>query len=333
MSNQLQTTVGRLRAWVSQDTVVSGLKAALGGFMEADTFVSHMLTAFQGDDKIAACSDESKFRAVHECAALGLLPTLDQVRLIPYGQEVKAMPQWQGYKVLMERHPDILEVQGVLVHVDDTCFVTNGEPSHDYDPFDSEREIKSSDDIKGGYCKISYTNGRKPKYHFTPVRQIIKARACAKTKNVWDKWFEQMALKTLYRDCYARRAVPIDPMVQDRLQKVLKHDDVQLGNDPNRPAQEAKRTTLEAQLAKQTALMTSEPEKASDAPETPPSAPLADPETYEDFRSLILSSETIADVERHKTDALNVLTAADDRADIESDADEKITELNVDTKE
>lgn len=234
MSTAVATQTPRgLAAWVQADDVRTRIADAVKDVMPPETFIAHMLTAFQGPD-VRACTDASKFTALHECAALGLLPTLNQVKLIKYGDQLKCMPQWQGYKALMERHPAILEVQAFLVHKSDQFAVTNGEVSHAYDPFDPARTIEKPSDIRGGYCKILYRDGRAPRYHFVPVAHIEKARQCAQTQNVWTKWYEQMAMKTLYRDCYARRAVPIDPLIHARLQRVTEADDVQLGNDPAR---------------------------------------------------------------------------------------------------
>lgn len=234
MSTAIQTTKPTgLSAWVANEDVRGKFAAMLGDTIPVDQFVSHMMTAFQ-DANVVRCSDISKYQAIHECAVLSLLPTLGQVSLIPYGDELKAMPQWQGYKAVMERHPLIEEVMGVLVHVDDMVSYCNGELYHEYDPLDAAREIKSAADIRGGYCRIIYTTGRPPKYHFTTVAHIVKAQGCAKTQNVWTKWYEQMAMKTLYRDCYARRAVPIDPLVGERLKQITKFDDINLGNNPDR---------------------------------------------------------------------------------------------------
>jgi len=300
---------GGLSTWVADPAVVGRLQASLGDVMPADQFVAHMLTAFQ-DPKVARCIDKSKYTAIHECAAMALLPTLDQVRLIPYvnracprcgetarkdsgpngacrcqkckvdftpSLELNAMPQWQGYKALMERHPDILEVQGVLVHVRDEVAVENGEPRHSFDPFDPEREIKSVADIRGGYCKILYRNGRPPKYHFTTARQVAKAQQCAQTQNIWNKWYEQMALKTLYRDCYARRAVPIDPLVGARLQRTLKADDLSLGNDPGRVQPVAPRVSVDDLLGK-----SQPPEPGPESPEPTEQPPQSEAPTEPD---------------------------------------------------
>jgi recombinational DNA repair protein RecT len=224
-----------LAAWVQEDETRRQIAAAVGDTLDADQFASHMLVALNRSE-FAHCTNASKAMAVLECAALGLLPTAGQVVLIPYKNQLKAMPQWQGYKALMERHPAVLEIQAYLVHETDTFNVTDGVCHHAYDPLDPKRKFDGVKDIRGGYCKIIYRDGRPPRYHFTTAEQIKKAQGCAQTQNVWKKWFEQMALKTLYRDCYARRAVPVDPLVAARIDRITAADDVVLGNDPRSTA-------------------------------------------------------------------------------------------------
>jgi recombinational DNA repair protein RecT len=246
-----------LAAWIDRPEIHARLAAAVGDVMDVDQFIAHVMVAFQ-DPKVKSCTPLSQFTALHQLAALGLLPTLGQVALVPYKDTIKCSPQWQGYKALMERHPSILEVQAVLVHKRDSFTFHNGEIIHDYDPFDAARIINATSDIKGGYCKIIYRDGRPPKYHTVTAEHIEKCRRCAETQNVWTKWPEQMMLKTVYRDCYARRAVPIDPLVNARLQAVVNADDIDLGNDPQRiacdaPQSQPQQLSKSEQLAKQLA--------------------------------------------------------------------------------
>jgi len=236
MSTDLATrpqTEGKLADWIAKPEIHSRIAAAVGDIMDADQFIAHAMVAFQ-DPKVKGCTPLSQFTALHQLAALGLLPTLGQVALVPYKDIIKCSPQWQGYKALMERNASILEVQAVIVHKSDSFTLHNGVVEHNYDPFDEKREIKGTEDVKGGYCKIVYSDGRPPKYHLVTSKHIDKCRKCAQTQDVWNKWPEQMILKTLYRDCYARRAVPMDPLVHARLQQVTELDDLNLGNDPMR---------------------------------------------------------------------------------------------------
>lgn len=244
-----------LREWVSQPEVQGQIAAALGGVMDAGQFITHMLTAFQSE-KVAACTPQSKYRALHECAAMALLPTLGQVVLIPYFNnrcplcgnagkakgaekfacdrcksqyaprlEVKCTPQWQGYKALMERNPEVREVTAMLVHVNDKFSFVDGQVQHDFDPFDIKRTFRSVADLRGGYATITYTDGRPWKRHLVSAEKIRKAQECAETQKVWTKWYHEMALKTIYRDCYARRAVPIDPLVRQRIDRAVANED------------------------------------------------------------------------------------------------------------
>jgi recombinational DNA repair protein RecT len=247
----------KLRKWASTSETRNQLQAALGGAMDVDLFMAHMMTAFQSD-KIRACTAESKFRALHECAAMALIPTLGQVVLIPYAakkcpqcgggaewakgkkgvcvchacrvefappMELKCTPQWQGYKALMERNEEIADMTAVLVHVKDSFSMVDGVPQHSFDPFDPARLFRDGKDLRGGYCKITYSDGRPVKYFFMSAAEIEKRRKCAETDNVWQKWFEQMALKSVYRGVFQRRVVTVDPLVSARLERVEAHED------------------------------------------------------------------------------------------------------------
>ncbi len=224
---------GKLSVWLNDPEVRTRLSASLGDAISEESFAAQMLIAMQ-DPKLAKCTNASKLKAIHDCATLGLLPTLQQVALIPYGDSIKAMPQWQGYKALMERHPDVLEVEAVLVHVTDQYEFRDGEFHHSFDPLDGARQFNSIKDCKGGYARILYRTGRPPKLHFVTGADIEKSQRCAQTQDVWNRWWGPMALKSVYRNAYARRAVPIDPLAQQRLQRIMDHDDEVMGNDPRR---------------------------------------------------------------------------------------------------
>jgi recombinational DNA repair protein RecT len=235
-----------LAHWVKQASVRDRIVNSLGNVMPPDQFIAHALVSFSTPE-IKECTVNSQLHTLCAMAAMGVLPTLGQCALITYwnsdlGQsEVKLMIQWQGMKAMAERHPSILEVQPVLVHVKDHFSYLNGVVEHSFDPFDPERVINGPADIRGGYLKIVYRDSRPDKYHFTSVAHIEKCRMCAKPskksgkREVWDAWFEQQALKTVVRDAYARRAFPVDPLAAGRLEQMLHTDDALLGNDPARP--------------------------------------------------------------------------------------------------
>lgn len=227
-------------SWLREPVVYERIESALSGWgVPVDQFISEMVIAF-ADPNLKPCTEGSKFAAAHTCATLGLSPALKQVALIPRkagnALVIDVMPQWQGYKSQMERHPEVLEVNAYLVHQSDRYDydpLQRALVNHQFDPFDPARKIEKLSDIKGGYLEIVYRNPQRPrKFHFVTLADIEKARSCAPTKNVWDKWPRQQALKTLYRDGYARRVVPIDPLIASRIEAALAFEDKLHQNDP-----------------------------------------------------------------------------------------------------
>lgn len=239
----------QLVGWTQNAVVQHRLGEALAGRMKVGRFVQSMLVAFQ-EPSIVACTKESKFRALHKCASLALLPEFSQVALIQFKNrhcpacgdtckrgaytkqgdeicrcrcgrefspalEVVVMPQWQGYKDIMERHPNVRDVTAVLVHnLDEFELRGDGAPVHKWDPFDEKRVFKSTKDIRGGYLRAAFNDDRPEKYHFISAAEIEKRKQCAKDDSFWNKWPKEMMLKTVYRDAYARRVVPIDPITE-----------------------------------------------------------------------------------------------------------------------
>lgn len=242
MSNQLQTReVGTLRQWVNAPEVVERADRALGGWMKGEDFLAQIVISM-GRDDLVPCTEQSKFAAANLCAALGLLPSMQHVALIPRkqngGLEVTVMPQWQGFAALILRHPDVLDVQVHLVHTTDRLeynSVTKQIVDHVFDPFDPARKFDKIEEVRGGYLDLTWRDRSRPnRFHFVTQETIRKARACAQTQNVWNAWFKEQCLKTIYRNAYGRRVVPIDPLVNQRMERLTNVEDTSLGNDPSR---------------------------------------------------------------------------------------------------
>jgi hypothetical protein len=138
----------------------------------------------------------------------------------------------------MLRHPDVLDVQAHLVHATDRIeynSVTKQITDHAFNPFDPARKFEKIEDVQGGYLEVTYRDRSRPnRFHFVTQDSIRKARACAQTQNVWNNWFKEQALKTVYRNAYQRRVIPIDLLVNQRVETLAKTEDTALGNDPSR---------------------------------------------------------------------------------------------------
>lgn len=185
------------------------VNGALMGVMSSQAFTAGCLAALS-DDRLRQCTAESLGSAFLKCASLGLHPGPQQlVSLIPRRGEVTVMLGWRGIACLFQRLPHVLDVTAVLVHIDDPFSIdAAGQVQHQRDPFD--REVTSPDNCRGGYLRIEHTDGR-VKYHVTSVRKINENKQAAGNSSVWRTYFAPMALKTIYRDAWARAAVSFEP--------------------------------------------------------------------------------------------------------------------------
>ena len=185
------------------------VNASLMGVMSCDAFNAGCLAALS-DPKLQQCSAESLGQAFLKCASLGLMPGPQQlVSLSPRRGEITVMLGWRGIACLFNRLPHVKEVTAYLVHTDDPFDMVGDQVVHERDPFD--REVTSADNCRGGYLRITYTDGRPDKYHVTSVRKILENRGTAGASGPWRDYFAPMALKTVYRDAWARAAVAFEP--------------------------------------------------------------------------------------------------------------------------
>lgn len=261
MNEIAETQPKGLRAWFAQNEVRVGIKNALGGWMDENSFIAQLLISLH-DQNLDGCTDQSKFEAAHECAALGMLPSLGQVALIPRnmrdkGRCVTVMPQWQGFQALMLRNQEVLDVSAELVHINDEYEYdpTRKQLKHKYDPFDEDRQFNSFDDIRGGYMVVLWKDEKRPpKFHFVSKETMIKARDCSPDfqRNgptaIWNKWFKEQCYKTVYRNAYARRVVPIDPLVAQKMEKIIAAEDKVLENDPNRVGTQDESNVIDGEI-------------------------------------------------------------------------------------
>jgi len=273
-----------LRKWLNKPEVLEDLESSLTGWISAEQFKSQILVDINSET-LARCSPESKFAAVLKCATLQLLPSLNHVALIPskvredgvvVKTEVRVTVQWQGYQALMLRHPDVKDVNAYLVHESDSYKydqLNKRIVEHSFDPLDPQRTFNNFNDVRGGYVVVEYKDpNRADKHHFVTCETIRKARGCAETGTIWEAWFFEMCMKTLYRNAYARRVVPMDPMLARRMEELNRHEDEQLGNDPKRII-DSTATAIDRKPEKQKPQSRAAQLASDDSPESSPVEP------------------------------------------------------------
>lgn len=229
----MTTPTKTISKWLSDPTAQDRIGRALHGVIDGPAFAEQCIIASR-DPHLSQCAPESLLSAFLQCAQIGLAPgPHGQVALIPRKGEVVVQIQWAGYKCLMERIHGVRRVVPVLVHMRDEIDVhADGSITHDYDPYDPDREFNGPEDLRGGYLRIEFDDGSMA-YHMVSRSKIERNRACARSQNIWQKWYAEMALKTIIRDAWNRRALPYDPAINPHLAAAESHDRTYHQEDPS----------------------------------------------------------------------------------------------------
>ena len=209
MNNEL-ATLDVARAML--DDATTTITDALGSAVPPEQWRALALAVIDGDTDIQQCTALSVRRALVTCASMGLTPAgkgTPQVQRMAviikrwdkHSKTNKAtvMVEWRGLKMLMERHPDAIRVESVLVHKDDVVTFDPGTreiTGHDLaNPFSRSM---NNETIIGGYLVAYMVDGSR-RFHIVTAEDIAKAHSGAESEAFWGEWPMQMARKTIYR--------------------------------------------------------------------------------------------------------------------------------------
>ena len=157
------------------------------------------MQAIKKNDFMQTMAPDSVFDAVVNVASIGLSlnPATKLAYLVPRDGRACLDISYLGLYQLAIDGGEIKHVKAELVYEGDT-FEFNGvdeKPKHSYDPF---KDYKDRGKFRGAYC-LALLNDGTYKVEFMPAVEIFKIKASAKTKKVWDAWFEEMAKKTVIK--------------------------------------------------------------------------------------------------------------------------------------
>jgi len=152
--------------------------------------------------RLQECNIESVQNAVVNVAAVGLTlnPADGYAYLVPEyskalrGQECQLRISFKGLVKIATDTGAINYVKAEIVKENDT-FTYNGpcdKPTHSMDPF------KERGNTVGVYC-IAKTKNDEYLTDIMNIEDITKIQNCAKTKNVWENWFDEMAKKAIIK--------------------------------------------------------------------------------------------------------------------------------------
>ncbi len=178
------------------EKITALLKDKLQEFLGQDTnrYVKSVMSEILKQN-LTDCTPLSIFQSVKQAVDLGLeIDNRQHAHLIQRGRDCTFMIGYRGFIYSIKKHIPSANIVVNLVKDGDLFSIKK---IGDQDQFIHEikNPFASKDKIIGGYCYISYNNeGREiAKIETLSIEEINKIRSVAKTKNIWDAWFEEKA--------------------------------------------------------------------------------------------------------------------------------------------
>ncbi len=166
-----------------------------------EKYVASVLNVIKAKPALQKCSAQSVLTCIHNAKTLGLEIDARQLcHLIPYGLEAKLEVDYRGFIYKMEQVLTDFNWKVAFVHKEDE-FELWSENDNDFYKHKIKSPFAEAKDAMGIYFAFTYTvNGQKcSRIEKAPMADILKAKAAAKSKNVWDTWFSEMGKKFIIR--------------------------------------------------------------------------------------------------------------------------------------
>lgn len=189
------------------------IELALPRHINIDRFARIVMTELRKNPKLMQCSDVSLMGALMTAGELGLEigSALGQAYLVPYKQEVQFIRGYKGDLSLLRRSGEVSLVYAKCVYSNEEFDIEFGtDPKITHKP----NLTGEQGTFLGAYAVIKYKDGSH-QFDFMTKKEIDKRKREAKTTFVWDKWYDEMAKKTVLK--YICKTADLSPELQEKL--------------------------------------------------------------------------------------------------------------------
>lgn len=205
------------------DIIKAGEKqfaAALPKHLNSERFTRIAITTIRQNPKLAECNAESLLGSLMTIAQLGLEPgVLGQCYLIPYGTECQLQLGYKGMIELLRRTGQLSDIYAYPVYSNDEFSIEYGlERTLKHIPAFTNPEGRG--EIVGFYSVAILKDGTRAFEYMTKNEVVSHEEKYRKGKfknNVWEKNFEEMALKTVTKKML--KWLPISVELVENLRK------------------------------------------------------------------------------------------------------------------
>lgn len=273
--------------------VAGALRAALAGRVDGARFMQAAVAAFQQTPKLRECSEESILGALFASAQLGLEVNTPQglAYLVPYAGEATFIMGYRGF-VRLFYNAGARSVQWFMVREGDQFRIgSNAQVGMVYEWV--QKDLDDKRPWTGAVAQIETANGGIV-WNYMTREQILARRPKKWTGTPWEKWPEQMALKTVLRDLSKRAPQSTDELaiareVDETVQKRLPDGSVHLA--ARIPVEGEKRPQEARPGPQDVPRVTDPPARPDAAPPPPPEDEDAPPEETDEERFDRMSAE------------------------------------------
>ena len=197
---------------VLSDQFKKQLALAIPKHLNADRLARIAATELRKTPALLNTTEASFMGAVMQSAQLGLEPgsALGQAYLVPYGKECQLILGSRGMIDLARRSGQVLSLNAYAVREgDDFNYQLGLHPDIHHVPSVEADRIKKP--ITFVYAVANLKGGG---YQFEVMSraEVEAVKAKAKSKNIWNSYFEQMALKTVIRRLFKYLPVSIEAL-------------------------------------------------------------------------------------------------------------------------
>jgi len=221
----------RIKTWLNGevDAMIQALPFDVPeeAMLKAATRFKVFFGGIPSDSKVWACTNESLSLCIAKSALTGCFPggPSPDVDLIPRSGVLDWQMGFHGYVNLCRRNPgwdiDCVPVwtvddfeEGFSTELGATFQLSRG----GYEP--GESAAKDEESLRGVLVWVTQREhgeviGRK--HRFLSKADILKRKACAQTKDVWNKWFVEQSVKTGLRYAGQRALFPLTPGAREAL--------------------------------------------------------------------------------------------------------------------
>jgi recombination protein RecT len=204
-----------IQSLLESDQFKRAVEAALPKHLTPERFIRVALTAMMRTPNLRNCTQESLFKCLLDCSALGLEPDGRRAHLIPYGNTCTLIIDYKGIAELVRRSGDVSWIHADVVYEkDEFDFGFGSEAFLKHKPNLEDRGEK----IKCFYSFVRLKDGSQD-FQVMSKKDVDKIRARSKSKDngPWVTDYDEMGKKTIFRR--HSKWLPLSPEARDAVER------------------------------------------------------------------------------------------------------------------